>query len=392
MTTEKLIKLLEEKRSSILDRVEAAANKSELDSLQSEIDEVDKEIRELENRADYGESERTRAVNNNTPGIVLSNARGQENNEVRTLNETATMELRSLQKFLSTGINSMTDQEQRSLTMSGSAAILPIDVYKKLISNEKYSDILHRATVFSQGGAGKIYIPIASNTAADWKIENSAVDGSAVSYDKSPTLTQLELSGYELMRLMSISAATFSMAAEGFEKMLLELLAAEVIETLEKSFIAGTGVGQPKGLEELTWVSGENAIYTAAAATPIAAKDIAEAMSLLPQKYARNAIVLCNSDMLYQISMFKGTQEYAYSMANGATTFLGKEIVVSEHCEDDTVFIVDPAEIYIRFAQDLMLEADRSAGFTQASIFLRALTVCDAVINPSAAVKVGLGS
>ena len=284
MTTEKLIKLLEEKRAAILDKVEAAANKSELDSLQSEIDEVDKEIRELENRSD-DESERTRAVNNNTPGIVLSNVRGQENNEVRTLNETATMELRSLQKFLSTGINSMTEQEQRSLTISGSAAILPVDVYKQLISNEKYSDLLFRSTVFSQGGAGKIYIPVASNTAADWKIENSAVDGSAVSYDKSPTLTKkIELGGYELMRLMSMSAATATMAAEGFEKLLLELLAAEVIETLEKSFILGSGVGQPEGLEELTWVSGENAIYTAAAATPISAKDIAEAISLLPQK------------------------------------------------------------------------------------------------------------
>ena len=78
-------------------------------------------------------------------------------------------------------------------------------------------------------------------------------------------------------------------------------------------------------------------------------------------------------------------------MADGATQFLGKEIVVSEHMADDTVYIADPKELYVRFAQPLMIEADKSAGFTSASIYLRALAVVDAAWNPAAVVAVGLG-
>jgi len=75
----------------------------------------------------------------------------------------------------------------------------------------------------------------------------------------------------------------------------------------------------------------------------------------LPQRYARNAIILMNADMLYKVSQFKGTQEYAFSLSDGATRFLGKE-------------------------------------FTAASIDLRALAVVDAAFNPSACVAVGLGA
>ncbi|HHZ00016.1 MAG TPA: phage major capsid protein, partial [Tissierellia bacterium] len=236
------------------------------------------------------------------------------------------------------------------------------------------------------------YIPIASNSAASWKIENSDVDGDNNSYEKSPTLTKIELGGYELYRWMRISAATMALSTSEFERHMMDLISAEVIETLEKSFIDGTGTGQPKGLDNLTWVTGTNQILTNDASTPIAASDIAAGLALLPQKYARGAIILVNSDTLYNtISLLQGTAEYAFDLSNGAQRFMGKEIIVSEHMADDTIYIVNPRELYVRFAAPLAVESNRSSGFTQASIDLRALTVVDAAWNPKACVKVGLG-
>ena len=269
--------------------------------------------------------------------------------DFKNIEENKDLEVRALQKFLTGGMKTLTEVEERALTVSGSAAAIPVTIQNQLITSGKYSDLLNRARVFTEQHNGKLYIPIASNTAASWKIENSNVDGSSATYEATPTLTKIELGGYELYRWSRISAASYNLATAEFQEMLLGLLAAEVVETLEKAFISGTGTDQPKGLDELTWSDNTNAILTASAATAIGPADIAEAISLLPQKYARNAVILVNANMLYNISQFKGTQEYAFDMADGATRFLGKEIVVSEHMLDDTVYIVDPKELYIRF-------------------------------------------
>lgn len=303
------------------------------------------------------------------------------------------IKMRSFQKYIvDGGTRNMSDTEQRALDLSGSAAVLPVEIMNKLISSEKYSDLLNRATVITQEHAGTLQIPIASNTAADWKVENSSVDGESASYEATPTLTKLDLKGYELYRWARVSAASMSRSTADFENMLLQLLSNEVVETLEKSFISGSGSSQPKGLDELSWTPDTNEILTASAATPIAAADMAEAISLLPQRYARNAIVLCNADMLYQISQFKGTSEYAFDQSQAITAFLGKQIIVSEHVGDDDAYIVDPKELYVRFSMPIQVEANRASGFTAAAIDLRALTVVDAAWNPAACVHVGLGA
>lgn len=370
----------------------------ELDREDADLDKLDKEVDSLlekrrialekgaERRA---EAERIANLPYDQVKIIKAFGRDGDDNPYRRQQqmENENIEMRAFQKYITTGVKNMTEAEERALDLSGSAAVLPVDVHNKLITSEKYSDLLNRATVINQGGAGKIYIPIASNTAASWKVENTD-QLNETSIEASPTLTKLELGGYELMRLMQISGASASMTVGGFTDLMLQLLAAEAIETLEKSFISGTGVGQPKGLDKLTWTPNTNQVVTASAATAIGAGDIASALSLLPQKYARNAIILMNSDMLYNVSQFLGTAEYAYNLADGATAFLGKQIVVSEHMADDTVYIVDPKELYVRFADPLAIEADKSAGFTSASIFLRALAVVDAVWNPAACVAV----
>jgi len=335
-------------------------------------------------------SQREEYVLNGGGEIIKRFGDDKMENNINTVNEN--VESRALQSYITKGLGSMDDVEKRALDISGSAAALPTEVMNTLVTSTKYSDLLNRSTVITQGGFNKMYIPIASNTTGDWKIENSTVDGSSATYEASPTLTKLELGGYELMRLMRISAASFSMTASNFISHLMQLLSGEVVETLENAFITGTGSAQPKGLDNLTWTPDTNQILTTSSATPIQAEDVAEALSLLPQKYARNAIVLLNSEMLYKMQTFKGTAEYIYNMSESANKFLGKEIVVSEHMSDDTVYIGDPKEIYVRFAQPIQVEADKSSGFTAGSIDLRALTVVDAVINPAAWVAVGLGA
>ena len=374
---ERALELNEETLSSATDHSETEA----AGKIKEELTERKKDIEKMQSRQQDAEELRSGKV---TGKIIESQGVDKMDNEMD-------IKMRSFQKYIvDGGMRNMNESEQRALDLSGSAAVLPTTIMNKLISSEKYSDLLNRATVFTEEHAGTLYIPIASNTAADWKVENSDVDGSSASYEATPTLTKLELKGYELYRWARVSAASLSRSTAEFENMLLQLLSNEVVETLEKSFISGSGTGQPKGLSQLTYTAA-NQVLTATAATAITAGDLAEAISLLPQRYARNAIVLCNADMLYQISQFVGTSEYAFDQSQAITAFLGKPIVVSEHVADDNIYIVDPKELYIRFSMPIQVEANRASGFTAASIDLRALTVVDAVWNPSAVAHVGLG-
>lgn len=366
--------------------------KKEIEQPNADLDSLEEEIEELEERKKAildKEHERrnvSKKIANGEIGEVVKRFGGEfmENTIKKENNED--IEVRSLQKYLVNGPRAMSETEERALNLSGAAAVVPTNITNELITSEKYSDLLSKATVIKDTSPGKVYVPVASNTAASWKTENSDGDEAA------PTMTKLELSGYELMRVMQMSSAAATMSTGNFGNLMLKLLGDEVVETLEKSFIDGSGTGQPKGLDNLTWTPDTNQILTADASTAITAADIAEALSLLPQKYARNAVIVVNSDMMYQISQFKGTSEYAYDLATPTNKFLNKEIIVSEHMADDTVYIVDPSQLYVRFSLPIQVEADRSAGFTSASIYLRALTVVDAVWNPAACVAVGLGA
>ncbi|MBQ8389578.1 MAG: hypothetical protein IJX52_01180, partial [Oscillibacter sp.] len=88
------------------------------------------------------------------------------------------------------------------------------------------------------------------------------------------------------------------------------------------------------------------------------------------------------------VGLFKGASEYAYTLADGAGRFMNREIVINEHCSDDALYIVDPAELYVRFAMSPTIEVDRSSGFQSATTAMRCLMVVDYAWNPAACAKV----
>ncbi len=369
-----------------------------LEKIKGEMDELAQLIEEIDEPADGGgEGEEGRGFNPlATTELRSLGGMNFNNNRGKNMNEKISAEVRSLQRFVAVGANGMTAEERSGLNISGAAAVLPTEIYNELITNEKYSDLLKRAKVFNEGGAGKLYIPVASDTAASWHTELAG------GTDTAPTLTKIELGGYELMRLMSMSAAVESMTEVGFKQSMLQLLGSEVVETLEYSFVNGTGSGQPKGLANLTWTtsgSGKNAIVTEETSTSgvyrdISFKDIAEALSMLPQKYARGAILLMNASVAYNTiaAADDSNGQPIFNMGEAAETVLGHEIVISEHVPANTIFVVDPAELYVRFSMPLQIESDRSSGFTSATTNMRALCVVDAAWNPAACVRITKGA
>lgn len=297
------------------------------------------------------------------------------------------IEIRAFQKFIAEGsMKNLTVEERAGLTTSGAGAVMPVEIYNRMITNGKYSDLLSRATVMNMSGAGTVKIPIASNNTATWKEELTAITAA------SPTLTSIDLGGKELMRAIQYSAAVEHMSADQFITWMADLCASEVVETLENAFVtSNTDSDAPhNGLQGLTWTPDTNAVEVT---TAITAADVAKGLSLLPQKYARNAILLMNANTAYNtVGLFKGTSEYAYSLADGAARFMSKEINISEYCADNEIFVIDPAQLYVRFAMQPVVEVDKSVGFLSAANTMRCLTVVDFAWNTAATVRVGVAA
>lgn len=302
--------------------------------------------------------------------------------EERRGNNMENIKIRAYQKYVADGsYKNLTTEERAALVVSSAGAVMPTEIFDKMITNEKYSDLLSKATVMNVEGAGSVKVPVASHNTATWKQELAEVE------PVNPELTSIELGGRELMRTIKYSAAVEKMSVSAFVDWMATLCASEVVETLESAFVKGDGEATPHaGLENLEWTTNK-----VDATGEIKASDVAKGLSLMPQKYARNAILLMNANTAYNtVGLFKGTSEYAYNIADGASRFMDKEIHISEYCNDNEIYIVDPTQLYVRFALQPTTEIDRSVGFLSATNTIRCLTIIDFAWNTAGCVKVSL--
>lgn len=306
-------------------------------------------------------------------GYVVRRGEGiEEENRNRKENHMENIEIRAFQRYVSDGsAKNLTTEERAALTLDGSGAVVPTEIFNKLLHDRKYSDLLNRATVLNINTPGNVKIPVGSGITAAFKSEGDAVTPSG-------TLSSLEIGGRELMGAVQYSAAVGAMATSEFTSFMADQLSKAITEALENDFVNN----ETKGLAVLEGV-------TEVPATAIDATSLADALAKLPQQYARNAIVMASAGTVYKsIGTVNAGGAYAFNLETGAQGFMGKEIVVNENVPDTHLFILDPKEIYVRFSMQPAVEVDKATGFLSAMNTMRALTVVDFAINPDAVVRV----
>lgn len=306
-------------------------------------------------------------------GYVVRRGEDREKeNKNRKENHMENIEIRAFQRYVSDGsAKNLTTEERAALTLDGSGAVVPTEIFNKLLHDRKYSDLLNRATVLNISTPGNVKIPVGSGITAAFKSEGDAVTPSG-------TLSSLEIGGRELMGAVQYSAAVGAMATGEFTNFMADQLSKAITEALENDFVNN----ETKGLAVLEGV-------TEVPATAINATSLADALAKLPQQYARNAIVMASAGTVYKsIGTVNAGGAYAFNLETGAQGFMGKEIVVNENVPDTHLFILDPKEIYVRFSMQPAVEVDKATGFLSAMNTMRALTVVDFAINPDAVVRV----
>ena len=291
------------------------------------------------------------------------------------------IETRALQSYLCKGVPNMTEEEQRALTTTGSGnAVIPTTILDRLISTAGLSILTHRATHLADGRPGKLVIPVAP-TAGGVGWHQELADISA--YDQ--TLSAVTLSGAELVKLICASRAMVEMATENFETYLVNLLAGEVLDVLEDSYItgkAGTDNCPGDGLDNLTLTG-----RTVSAATSISVADIAKAVALLPAKVQRGGLVLANASTLAGVL----TQETTYAFDPSNTLHaLGVELVQDPHVADNTLYVVGELSqtLFLNFWQSISVRRSEDAMLAKNAVAFLASTVCGFAWNATNVAKV----
>ena len=306
-------------------------------------------------------------------------------NQKRSIRKMENIETRALQSYLCKGFSSMTEDERRALTTTGSgSATIPTAIVDRLISTAGLSILTHRATHLADGRPGKLVIPVAPAAGGvGWHQELADI----TVYDQ--TLSSITLSGAELVKLVAASRAMIDMSTDSFESYLINLLAGEVLDVLEDSYVtgeAGTNNCPGDGLDNLTLTG-----RTVTATTAITVADIAQALAMLPAKVQRGGLVLANASTLAGILMEKTT--YAFDPSTTLQS-LGLELVQNPHVSDNTVYVVGALEqtLFLNFWQNINVRRSEDAMLVKNAIAFLASCVCGFAWNSNNVAKVTLSA
>lgn len=273
---------------------------------------------------------------------------------------------------------SLTEVEQRALTTAANSAgaAVPTQTLNTIVDKMRQVSVLFPLVRVSYiPGNVSIVVANAKNAAA-WKTEGA--DGTAA----DDTVTSVSLAGYELIKLVEISAAASAMTVDAFEVYIAEEVGRQLGIALENAILNGTGSGQPTGiLSGITWAAGTNMINYTTALT-ISYDNLLDTVALLPTLYHQNAVFVMSRKTLFSgIRKIKSTTNepiFTLDSTQGfAGSIFGFKVIIDDYIADDVILFGDLSYFYLNFALSPTIETSIEAGFRSGKKVYRGLAVLD---------------
>ena len=280
----------------------------------------------------------------------------------------------------------ISDNEKRDLAAANS--VVPVMTQNAIITKIKeIVPLLNEVTLLNV--AGNVTFAV-EGTVADAALhtENAAISSA------SDTLISVKLGGYEIVKLLRISATVKTMSIDAFESWLAEMLGRKVSEQVENYLINGTGSSQPKGIAAGATYSTDNNNLVNWTSAPTAA-NITSIIAALPSRFARNAKFLMNRNTFWTSIMpirDDGKAPIVRGEGAGAYNVWGYPVLLSDFVPADTVFFGDMKMVVANLADDIKVDSSEASGFTSNSIDYRGTAIFDCSVADSAAFVKGAKS
>lgn len=270
-------------------------------------------------------------------------------------------------------------------TLSNAAAIVPTTTLNEVVSKaRKQGGIMSIARSFNV--PSNVSIPVGTpGSAAQWHTEGQAVD------TEKANVASVKFAGNELMKVLSLSAATQSMSISSFEAYITDELTSSIMAALSQGMVSGTGEGQATGiLTGIDWIDAASAsegdvvnMVTVAADDELGFADILAAIAMLKRGYSAGAKFVCNNITLYQdiygIHDEVNRPVYLADLVNaGPGRILGFDVVIDDYLPDHDVLFGNFAYYGFNMPAGIAIDMSRDSSFKSGLVDYRALCVCDA--------------
>ncbi len=291
-----------------------------------------------------------------------------------------------------------TEQQERA----AAAAVSPMTEQEKILASPEYrtawlskiqgraltsaqQDVLTRAAITTGGDAAnavpttmanniiglvKQYAPIFDkltrvmhvNGKFDFAIEKSRTraEKHAENADITPSgidLVKISLDGYELVKLVQISASVQYMTIDGFESWLTTMLAQSMAEEINYILLYGTGTGEGTGIETgHTWVEGTN-LRTIGATATLSKMDVYALCGMLSAQFDKNAEWIMSKKT--ELEMFAPLQDKSkdnlYTTVGRESFVCGIPIMRDDNIPQGTAYLGDITTIVANMSQNIKM-------------------------------------
>ena len=269
----------------------------------------------------------------------------------------------------------LSETEQRALTSASNSAgaAIPTQTLNQIIDKLRQTSALYdRITVSFVPGNLSLVVANAKNASA-WKAEGS--NGTAA----DDTVSTVILNGYELIKLVELSANVIASSIDAFESYISAEIGRQLSIAIENAIVNGDGTGEPTGiLAGITWGASNTSDY----GTSLGYDDLVDGLALLPTAYHNNAVFVMNRKSLFgglrKIKASDGQPIFTYNPQDrAAMTILGYPVVLNDYVPDDTILLGDFSKYYFNFSQAPTIESSREAGFTSGKTVYRGFAIAD---------------
>lgn len=188
----------------------------------------------------------------------------------------------------------LNDVEKRALTTAEASvgAVVPEETQNRIVEVIKqYAPLLAEVELLQVPGGVKI--PVEGVVADAEKHAEGATITAA-----GDTITYVDLFGFEITKLLTISKSVQKMSIPAFENWLATNLGKSLAKKITGLIINGTGVGEATGIDTIAW-DADNSV-TVALASSLSAKNVNDLISLLPGGYDGGAKFLMSKKTLFQ--------------------------------------------------------------------------------------------
>jgi HK97 family phage major capsid protein len=362
---EKRLKEINERKLEIRSLLEGD-DEVNLDEVKSELESLEKEQGELAEKKEVAEK------------IEVIEARKIEQPKEKSHMEFSHETVVSTAEFRSAYLKNLqgkelNEVEKRALTTASNSAgaAVPTQTLDRIIDKLRQSSALFPFVNVSYIPGNVSLVVANAKNAAAWKTEGS--DGTPA----DDTVTKVNLAGYELIKLVEISAAASAMTIDAFETYIVDELGRQLGIALENAILNGTGDGQPTGIDTITWVDGTNAVEYAT----LDYDALVDTIALLPTLYHPNAKFVLNRKTFFSgVQKIKDGEQPIFNLnPAGAVQFsiLGYPVVLDDYVGDDEILFGDFSKYYVNFAQAPAIETSIEAGFRSGKKVYRGLAVVD---------------